>query len=890
MRRRTKVSTSVAALATCLLVAGVVWRRSFVAAYRAFHDPELVDEAEMGSPRGDRRDEPVQDEVALDRQLAADFVELSGLELVLDDEARLADLRPEDLPVPITRRTLRYLKFFTADPRGRRAFEHLYRRSGRYRDHLLTELREARLPEDLMWLAAVESNFDPSATSPAKAAGLWQLMPALARDHGLRLTPWLDERRSLDASTRVAVRHLGHLHEQLGAWDLALAAYNMGQTALQDAVVELRLRREQRGEPPGHVGVAQLAHEGLLPKETADYVPKIAAVAVVASNLERFQFDSIDPDPSLRGAPVVVPSETRLSTLAKAAGVPVATLRELNPELLTDATPPGAEFQLAVPASQIDRTLATLPVYLDQAASEAEGLDVLAAATLTEPAPLPPSVEPVEPPFRLMAAWLDAVRVQTVLGEPTTLLANVPGRLGGPAGGGLMRLGDVALHGAGDPLQLLRPGAWATAMPTVAVPMGEGAARTAAIADRHLEEALGFLHGSPREEEVVGQGVTLRLERDPSLTRVAITVSLGEGSAADLAGAPITTAPVWETSGELRHTEVVRPTELDVGLRVAVSRLGLWLAQGDDASSGAARASLNRHRRVAVGQLAEGEAWLALADLMFPVGDPQFGRLFDPRGVDGAWLADRLLLSEHRTARRPSDATITVAGHFEPDRVRVGVRAAVAGLGIGIAGRVPSTPSSNERRRVVDLPVSRRELLLAHPFAGLEADDHAAALVALEVLAGDKRSIVRGGLVDERLADAYRADVDPDWDRSVAILRLTPSEGTDPLQLERALDQLVTRLADEGPTGVELAYAQTMVRSRLGKQLKASRRHRPDAPTSATRLLEAVRPGTLAAWHGAVGDVSRRDVQRALRAYFEAPKRVVVEIRPSQPPGEVAKR
>ena len=258
MRKRPKVATSVAALVTCLVVAGVVWRRSFVAAFRAFSDPDLVGELDPRPTGPSRPEEPARDELALDTQLAEDFIELSGLELVLDDEARLADLRPEDLPVPITRRTLRYLKFFTSDPRGRRAFEHLYRRSGRYRDRVLEQLREARLPEDLLWLAGVESNFDPSATSPAKAAGLWQLMPALARDHGLRLTPWLDERRSLDRSTQVAVRHLARLHDQLGAWDLALAAYNMGETALQDAIVELRLRREQRGDPPSRVGVAQL--------------------------------------------------------------------------------------------------------------------------------------------------------------------------------------------------------------------------------------------------------------------------------------------------------------------------------------------------------------------------------------------------------------------------------------------------------------------------------------------------------------------------------------------------------------------------------------------------------------------------------------------------------
>jgi predicted Zn-dependent peptidase len=291
-----------------------------------------------------------------------------------------------------------------------------------------------------------------------------------------------------------------------------------------------------------------------------------------------------------------------------------------------------------------------------------------------------------------------------------------------------------------------------------------------------------------------------------------------------------------------------------------------------------------------VGQLAEGEAWLTLADLMFPAGDPHFGRLFDPRGVDGAWLADRLLLSEQPAHRRPADATITVAGHFDPEQVRATARAAVASLGLGIAGRVPVLPRAEERRRVVELNVVRPELLVAHPFPGLDADDHAAALVALEILAGSKRSAVRSHLLEESLADAYDAEVDSDWSRSVAILRLTPAADLEPERTERALSRVVARLVEEGPTGVELAYAQTMVRSRLGKRLKASRRHRPGDPTSATRLLEAVRPGRLLGWRRAVQDVTRRDVRRALRAYFDPADRVVVEIRPSQPLGEVAKR
>ena len=864
---------------------GIVWRHSFVAALAAFRNPTLVAGPPAATPTvaasfdGDLSGE-------LDRQLARDFLEVGGQELLVDEDAELGDLTPDDLPLPVTRRALRYLRFFTRDARGRRTFEQIYRRSGRYRGTIETALREALLPTGLVWVVAAESGFDPEATSTAKAVGLWQLMPATARSYGLRIDAWVDQRRNVTRSTEVALRHLRKLHDALGDWDLALAAYNLGEDRLASSMARLRAIRQARGEAPARIRLADLAQEQLIPRETADYVPKVTALALAASNLQRFSFSRVEPDPSLHGSAVLVPSETRLSTIAKAAGISVEQLRALNPELLAEAVPPGGEHEVLIPAASHSRALATLPVYLDAEAREAEGLSDLEMADLNDPLEtrtpdgatafaLPPA------PAELMLSWLDTVRLAQPLGAGPWLPGSrlgMPGSLGtSPTGASpLDGLGGLPLYAWHDTLGVFRRGAissWPASKPS------------RAPRDLHIEAQLAFLDRASTIEEAVGHGIVLRMEPNSATPRVAVGVRLGGDDATD--------APTALGRGaELRVSEVVDPDQLDVAVSLALGQLGLMLAETADEPLGALRSQLNRHRRVAIGKLPAGEAWLALADAMFPQGEPSFGQLLDPRGVDGEWLRDRHLLAT-AAGRRAGRAVITVAGPFEPEHARALVTRALAQLGLGMPGARRELAHTQAQRQHLLLAVPHRKLLYGWRAPGMDETGHVAAMVTLEILAGRKKSLLARELVDAQLAAQVVARWDADWVTSAATVEITPAMTSQQERIERRVDELIRRLADEGPTRVELAYAQAMVQSRLRhrrERIRAPRGAHNDLPPSAERVLEVLRPDYDKRLSAAVDRVDARSVERAAQQVFAAEQRFVVEVRPLDDPGEVARR
>ena len=262
------------------------------------------------------------------------------------DLSYLRGLSLPDIPVRWDERVIEYLEFFRDDPRGRRHIAAWLRRVDRYGPTIRAALRAQGLPEDLIYVAMVESGFDPTARSGAGAAGMWQFVQRTGEELGLEVNHWVDRRLDPEASTVAAGRYLQMLHERFGTWELAFAAYNMGYGALLRAI-----RKYNTND------YWELSHlEAGLPFETNIYVSKILACAIIGHNRSRFGFGDLENEAPLRWDTVEVPGGIALGTLARAAGTNAATLRSLNPELRRTRVPPGAgPWRLRLPAGSADR-------------------------------------------------------------------------------------------------------------------------------------------------------------------------------------------------------------------------------------------------------------------------------------------------------------------------------------------------------------------------------------------------------------------------------------------------------------------------------------------------------------------------------------------------------
>lgn len=281
--------------------------------------------------------------------------------------AWLDDIELPDLPVRWTPRLVDYLLFYKNDPRGRNIMRGWLVASGRYRDLIVPRLAAAKLPLDLLYVAMIESSFDPSESSHAGAAGLWQFMPAGGKIYGLAQSHWVDERKDPLRATAAVVDYWRDLYQRFGDWHLAMAAFNAGYGAV--------LRSIARYNTNDYWQLCQ--YENALAWETTLYVPKALATAIVGRNRELFGFGELALAAPEAWDEVVVPGALPLSVVARAAGTSAERVKQLNPQLRRNRTPPGAErYVLRVPRGSKD----TFAKRLADLQSEWDGYDAYVVA------------------------------------------------------------------------------------------------------------------------------------------------------------------------------------------------------------------------------------------------------------------------------------------------------------------------------------------------------------------------------------------------------------------------------------------------------------------------------------------------------------------------------
>ncbi|HQR45892.1 MAG TPA: transglycosylase SLT domain-containing protein, partial [Thermoanaerobaculia bacterium] len=252
-----------------------------------------------------------------------------------------------DIPVVVNDAVLRAVAFYQF--RTPQAFAGALKRSGRYLPLMRGILREEGLPEDLVYMAMIESAFKANAHSRARAHGFWQFIDGTAKRYGLRWNRYYDERSDPEKSTRAAAHYLKDLYEMFGDWYLAMAAYSAGEGKVLKGLQRL-----------GAKDYWQLCSGSFLRRETREYVPFVLAAALVSKDPASYGFDVL-PDPPLRFDVVRVPRPVDLARVAEAVSAPLFELQLLNSELKTRVTPQGIpDYPVRLPEGSADAFLSRM--------------------------------------------------------------------------------------------------------------------------------------------------------------------------------------------------------------------------------------------------------------------------------------------------------------------------------------------------------------------------------------------------------------------------------------------------------------------------------------------------------------------------------------------------
>lgn len=264
-----------------------------------------------------------------------------------------------DIPMVVNDKVLAWVDLFQNNSVYRKSFIGGYERYGLYEDMIHEVMREEGLPQDLIFVAYLESTYKTNAYSRARAKGIWQFMTTTGRQYGLRIDRYVDERSHPEKSTRAAARYLKDLYATFNDWHLAMAAYNTGAGNV--------LRGQRRSGKQDYWSIAKTRY---MHRDTKNFVPAILALALMGKNPQKYGFEDIEHFQPLEYDRVTVEGPARLSLIARLADVPVEDIRALNPHLRRDVTPPGpgpagsGSYEVFVPrgtGDQVAEAYAQLP-------------------------------------------------------------------------------------------------------------------------------------------------------------------------------------------------------------------------------------------------------------------------------------------------------------------------------------------------------------------------------------------------------------------------------------------------------------------------------------------------------------------------------------------------
>lgn len=264
-------------------------------------------------------------------------------------------LPPSSIKLTMNDKVRAWIDYYTGS--GRERFERYLTRSGSYMPLMKEILRDYGIPEDVVYIALIESGFSAGARSYASAVGFWQFIRSTGLHYGLRIDPFVDERSDFIKSTNAAAQYLSYLYNMFGDWYLAFAAYNSGEGKIGRAIKKYGTNDFWQLSSPRY---------RYLRAETKDYVPKYIAATIIAKNPKKYGF-SVKYDHPLEYDIVKASTQTDHETIARCSRSNYETIVKLNPELVMGATPPGERnYTIRVPKGSgkvFYKTFARLPVH-----------------------------------------------------------------------------------------------------------------------------------------------------------------------------------------------------------------------------------------------------------------------------------------------------------------------------------------------------------------------------------------------------------------------------------------------------------------------------------------------------------------------------------------------
>lgn len=248
----------------------------------------------------------------------------------------------DEIPSEVNPLVEKWIGYFQGKGRGH--MERYLARSARYEKLMKKVLRDNKLPEDLFYIALIESGFSARATSHASAVGYWQFIRGTGKRYGLEINKFVDERRDPEIATQAAADYFKALYSMFGSWYLSMASYNVGEGKVKREVNRLDTR-----------DFWEIAKRKRLPRETVNYIPKYLAARLIAKDPDKYGFEGIDYLPPIEFDTVKLTEPLNLRIMSEKMSLNYEDFKALNPKFKGEiATLSGNSLTLRIPVGTLD--------------------------------------------------------------------------------------------------------------------------------------------------------------------------------------------------------------------------------------------------------------------------------------------------------------------------------------------------------------------------------------------------------------------------------------------------------------------------------------------------------------------------------------------------------